>query len=133
MENNTKKRIPGLPAILVILIIIAANSLYSVNPVEFAAVRQFGEIVRVVDEPGLHLHVPFIQSVQKITAATILYDVPASDVITKDKKTMISDNYILWRVVDAKSSCRHSGRQEPGQRNVLKLRSITPRKMSSLP
>jgi len=102
MENNTKKRFPGLPVILVIAVIIAANALYSVNPVEFAAVRQFGEIVSVENEPGLHVHVPFIQSVQKISAATILYDVPASDVITKDKKTMISNNYILWRVVDAK-------------------------------
>ncbi|HAG69936.1 MAG TPA: protease modulator HflC [Lachnospiraceae bacterium] len=82
----------------VILVFIALNSPFTVGQREYAAVRQFGKVVRVLEEPGLHLKVPFIQNIQKITASTQLYDVPASDVITKDKKSMIADNYILWRV-----------------------------------
>jgi membrane protease subunit HflC len=71
-----------------------------VGPKEYVAVREFGRIVRIIDTPGLYLKTPFIQSTQRVSAATILYDIPASDVITKDKKSMISDNFVLWRVTD---------------------------------
>ncbi|MBQ7678736.1 MAG: protease modulator HflC, partial [Butyrivibrio sp.] len=43
---------------------------------------------------------PFIQNTQTISARTILFDIAASDVITRDKKSMITDTYVLWRVVD---------------------------------
>ncbi len=96
---KTTKR--AIAAILLFLILISlSNIFYTVQPKQYAAVRQFGKIVKIVDTPGLKLKVPFIQTVQHISAATILYDIPASDVITKDKKSMISDNYVLWRVTD---------------------------------
>ena len=76
------------------------SALYSVHPNEYAAVRQFGKIVRIEETPGLKFRVPLIQNVQLISGATTLYDVPLSDVITKDKKSMIADNFVLWRVTD---------------------------------
>lgn len=87
-------------SLLLIAVFIVGNGLYSVSVNEFAAVREFGKVIDVVEETGLHWKTPFIQSVQKISAKITMYDVPASDVITRDKKTMISDNYILWRVTD---------------------------------
>ncbi|MCR4658320.1 MAG: protease modulator HflC [Lachnospiraceae bacterium] len=93
---NVKKSVIAILAIILFFLII--NVPFTVGQKEYAAVRQFGKVVRVIDEPGLHLKVPFIQNIQRITAATQLYDVPASDVITKDKKSMIADNYILWQV-----------------------------------
>lgn len=84
----------------VLLVFVLYNSLYTVQPKQYVAVRQFGRIVNVVDTPGLKMKIPFIQTIQRISAATILYDIPASDVITKDKKSMISDNYVLWRVTN---------------------------------
>lgn len=90
-----------LPVIAILLVLILVGGVfYSVHPNEYAAVRQFGRIVKIESEQGLHTKLPFVQSVQKISSAIALYDVPASDVITKDKKTMISDNFILWRVTD---------------------------------
>jgi len=91
---------PLLAAVVVLVLLLVGNSLYTVRPKEYVAVRQFGRIVDVKDAPGLYVKTPFIQSIQRVSAATILYDVPASDVITRDKKSMISDNYILWRVND---------------------------------
>ncbi|MBQ9720139.1 MAG: protease modulator HflC, partial [Oscillospiraceae bacterium] len=82
-------------AVLVVALLIVGNCLYTVHPKEYVAVRQFGRIVSVKDQPGLYMKTPFVQSIQRVSAATILYDVPASDVITRDKKSMISDNYIL--------------------------------------
>ncbi len=101
---------------LVIKIVIAAacllallfvfTSVYTVQPNEYAAVRQFGKIVRVEDTSGLKFKLPLIQNIQKISKATTLYDVPLSDVITRDKKSMIADNYVLWRVTDPTSYIR---------------------------
>jgi len=93
------KKVIGIAVILLALLLVAASA-YVVQPKEYVAVREFGRIVKVREEPGLYFKKPFIQSTQHVSAATILYDVPASDVITRDKKSMISDNYILWRVTD---------------------------------
>ncbi len=91
-------------SILIIIILLAvfigANMLYTVRPNEYVAVRQFGRIVGIQDTPGLKTKAPFIQNTQVISARTRLYDVPLSDVITKDKKSMIADNYVLWKVTD---------------------------------
>ena len=97
-----KKTIFGtlLAIILVAGCIILGNSLYTVHQKEFVAVRQFGKIVKVETEPGLKMITPFVQTTQRINAATKLYDIPSSDVITRDKKSMITDTYVLWRVTD---------------------------------
>lgn len=67
---------------------------------EYSLVRQFGRIDHVVEEPGLYFKVPLIQSVDTLPKSTLLYDIPSSDVITSDKKTMICDSYILWHITD---------------------------------
>ena len=97
--KKTVRRILSIVLVLV-LIIVLLDCVYTVPQKQYVAVRQFGRIVKIVDTPGLKFKVPFVQSIQRISAATILYDIPASDVITKDKKSMISDNYVLWRVVN---------------------------------
>ncbi len=97
-----KKFIGRVVAIVFAILIlgVVSGSFYTVPIKQYVAVRQFGRIVDIKDSPGLKFKIPFIQSIQRISAATILYDIPASDVITKDKKSMIADNYVLWRVVD---------------------------------
>ena len=97
-----KKKITGtvITIIVIAAIIILGNSLYTVHQKEYVAVRQFGKIVRVESDPGLKMITPFVQTTQRISAATKIYDIPASDVITKDKKSMITDTYVLWKVVD---------------------------------
>ncbi len=98
-----KKKITSVILIILVLaaVIVLSNSLYTVKQKQFVAVRQFGKVIAVVSEPGLKVKVPFIQTTQAISAAVVLYDIPASDVITRDKKSMITDTYVLWRVVDA--------------------------------
>lgn len=101
INKNTIFKIVIVALVLVVLMLLS-SSMYVVHQKEFVAVRQFGRIVSVKSEPGLYLKTPFVQSIQRVSAATNLYDVPPSDVITRDKKSMISDNYILWRVTDPK-------------------------------
>lgn len=67
---------------------------------EYKLVRQFGKIDHVESEAGLSFKVPFIQTVDSLPKYIQLYDLAPSDVITKDKKTMITNSYVLWQITD---------------------------------
>ena len=96
MKKNVAKVLLGIVVIVVLMII--SGCVYTVQPNQHVAVRQFGRIVKIESEPGLKFKTPFVQNIQRISSATTLYDVPLSDVITRDKKSMIADNYVLWKV-----------------------------------
>ena len=67
---------------------------------EYKLIRQFGKVDRVISSSGISFKIPFIESTQSLPKETLLYDLAASDVITKDKKTMIIDSYVLWKISD---------------------------------
>lgn len=67
---------------------------------EYKLIRQFGKVDRVISSSGISFKIPFIESTQSLPKETLLYDLAVSDVITKDKKTMISDSYVLWKISD---------------------------------
>lgn len=94
------KKSAFLIVIVVAAIVILSSSLYIVGPNQYAAVRQFGKIISVIEEPGLHVKIPFINDTQKISGKAKIYDIAPSDVITKDKKSMIADNFAVWKVVN---------------------------------
>lgn len=90
----------SLIALLVVLLILGASSLVVTNENEYSLIRQFGKVDHVVAEAGISFKIPFIQSVDKLPKQTLIYDLAPSDVITSDKKTMICDSYILWKITD---------------------------------
>lgn len=86
--------------ISILVIITLAASLYTVNYKDVVLIQQFGRVVAVQNEPGLHMKVPFVQSTIAIYDGNRIYDIPQSDVITRDKKSMIADDYVIWTVKD---------------------------------
>lgn len=89
-------------AILIVGSIIFNSFTFITNQNEYKVVKQFGEIKSISEEPGLKFKFPLIQSVSSIPKNMQLYDISESDVITSDKKTMLVDAYITWRVTDPK-------------------------------
>ena len=89
-----------LIAILALLVIVLANSVYTVRENQYACRVQFSKIVDTTGEAGLHFKIPFIESVKYFTKATQLYDIPPSEVLTSDKQNMTVDCYILWQISD---------------------------------
>ena len=89
-----------LIAILALLVIVLANSVYTVRENQYACRVQFSKIVDTTDEAGLHFKIPFIESIKYFTKATQLYDIPPSEVLTSDKQNMTVDCYILWQISD---------------------------------
>lgn len=67
---------------------------------EYTLIMRFGKIDSIKTEAGLSFKIPFVDSEQKLPKEVLLYDMAASDVITKDKKTMIADSYVLWKIED---------------------------------
>ncbi len=67
---------------------------------EYKLIREFGRVSRVIDQAGLSFKVPFIQTTASLPKEILIYDLAASDVITMDKKTMMSDSYVLWEITD---------------------------------
>ena len=103
METTNKKgKIVGTIIALLVCVIafLALSATYVVHQKEYIAVRRFGKIISLAKEPGLYFKTPFIDDTQSISAQIVLYDIPKSDVITKDKKSMIADTYVIWKVVD---------------------------------
>ncbi len=100
-EKKNRFGLKFVTAIIVLAaVIVLGNSLVVTKQNQFRLIRQFGRVQRIVTEAGLSFKVPFIESVDTIPKELLLYDLPASDVITSDKKTMIVDSYVLWHVTD---------------------------------
>ncbi len=99
-----KKKNPALAVVIVVLAVVVFlildSALYVVHQNEYVTVRRFGKIISIASEPGLHFKTPIIDDTQAISGKMIIYDIPESDVITKDKKSMITDTYVIWRVSD---------------------------------
>ena len=90
-----------IPIVLVVaLIIVLSTSLVVTQPNEYTIIRQFGAVVRVIDQPGLSLKMPFVQTASTLPQTEMLYDLAVSDVITADKKSMVADSFVLWEISD---------------------------------
>ena len=88
--------------IALILVVVAANSMYTVEENQFACTFRFSEIINTEEEAGLHFKIPFVDTVEYFPKATMIYDIPPSDVLTADKQNMTVDCYILWSISDPK-------------------------------
>ena len=93
-----KKILTGIGAILVFL---GFTSIFIVDETEQVVVLQFGKPVRIITEPGLHMKVPFpIQEKNVFDNRLLEYDSPPEEILSKDKKSLIVDNYVRWKIVD---------------------------------
>lgn len=84
--------------IIVLLLFTLLTNMFIVKEGEYKIVRQFGEIKRVINEPGINFKLPFIQTVTTLPKYQMTLDVEQSEINTKDKKRMIIDNYAIWRI-----------------------------------
>ena len=93
-----KKIITVIAVIAVIVIICGASCFYTVRENQYACVVRFSKIIDVQDGAGLHLKVPFVDSVRYFPKTILIYDIAPSEVLTKDKKSMTVDSYVLWKI-----------------------------------
>jgi membrane protease subunit HflC len=102
--SNSAKKPKIKPLRTIVLLIIAAfllNSIFfTVDETQRALVLQFGQPVGGIKEKGLHAKIPFIQRVVLLDNRLMEYDVGAAEIYTNDKKNMVVDAYVRWRIED---------------------------------
>lgn len=113
--------------VLIAVLFVGINSVFVIKENQYGLVREFGRIERVISAPGLYFKVPFVQEKDTVTKELQLYDIEKSDVITKDKKSMIVDSFVLWRVTDPKvfaQTLNTSSANAEGRINVVVYNAI---------
>tara|TARA_B100000315_G_scaffold157968_1_gene146636 strand:- start:8114 stop:8965 length:852 start_codon:yes stop_codon:yes gene_type:complete len=90
-------------AVLIIAaVLVTINlSVYTISMIEQAVITQLGKPVMNVEDPGLHFKIPFIQKVTKFPKQLLDYDSAPTEILTKDKKNLLIDNYAKWRIFDS--------------------------------
>lgn len=98
-----KKKVILIPCTIILLVLLM-SAMVVTKPGEYRVIKQFGKIIRVEENDGsdygISWRIPIIQSQTVISSKVQLSDLPASDVMTSDKKSMISDCFVLWRIDD---------------------------------
>ena len=125
MKKNFSRALGGV--LLVAALVVLFNSAFIIGENQYGLVREFGRIERVISDSGLYFKIPFIQEKDTVTKELLLYDIAKSDVITQDKKSMIVDSFVLWRVTDPKvfaQTLNTSGQNAEGRINVAVYNSI---------
>ncbi len=97
-----KKKTILFGVLAALLVIVALNSFYVVQEDEHACKVRFSQIIDTKSEAGIYFKVPFLDSVKYFPKATMLYDIPPSEVFTSDKHNMTVDCYVLWQISDPK-------------------------------
>ena len=99
MKNN----INVIFSVVIALIIFASMSIFTVDQRKFALFSQFGEVKRIISEPGLNFKFPLIQDVRFFEKRIITMDSAEPErFITSEKKNVLVDSYIKWQIVDPK-------------------------------
>ncbi len=97
------KALQTLVLILIAAVIILSMTMFTVDQRKYALVSQFGEVKHVISEPGLNFKWPFIQDVRYFEKRIITMDSDEPErFITSEKKNVLVDSYIKWRISDPK-------------------------------
>jgi membrane protease subunit HflC len=93
-------RINLLLIVAVLVVIVVRLSVFTVDQREHAVKFQFGEIVKADYKPGLHFKIPFMQTVARYPNRIMNYEHQEEKFLTGEKKNLIVDYFVTWRVVD---------------------------------
>ena len=104
--------------IVLVILLIALVNVYIVQENEYKVVRQFGEVVKFEDRPGLHMKIPFIQSVTTLPKNLLKYNMTEEEITTFDKKRIIIDNYAIWQITNPKELISNAGNIENAQQRM---------------
>lgn len=82
------------------LLVLASSALFKVDQYNSAVVFQFGEAVRTIESPGLHIKIPFIQNVEFFDNRILHVEADTKELTASDGKRVIVDAFAKFRIVD---------------------------------
>jgi len=115
-----REKLPLLAGLIISVLIVLSMSIFTVDQRRFAIVRQFGEIKEVIDLPGLNFKWPLIQDVRFFEKRILTLETSEPErFITSEKKNVLVDLYVKWRIIDAKQYYISVGGDEARARTRL--------------
>jgi membrane protease subunit HflC len=106
-------------AALIILVLVAVTSLFTVDQTEQVLITQFGRPVRVISDPGLHAKIPFVQTVISFDRRLLNLELSGQEVILGDQRRLIVDSFTMFRISDPLRYYQAVGSVEDGIRGRL--------------
>ncbi len=85
---------------LALVIALASMSMFTVHITQSAVLLELQKPKEIITEPGLYFKIPFIQKIRYFSKQLLDNDSPPAEVITRDKKNLLIDNFSLWRITD---------------------------------
>ena len=85
---------------LALVIALASMSMFTVHITQSAVLLELQKPKEIITEPGLYFKIPFIQKVRYFSKQLLDNDSPPAEVITRDKKNLLIDNFSLWRITN---------------------------------
>lgn len=109
----------GVVVAVLIVLVAATSSLFTVAQTEQVLITQFGQPIRVITEPGLHVKVPFIQTVINFDRRLLDYSTAGEEVILSDQRRLIVDSFTRFHITDPLQYYQAVGAQEDAIRARL--------------
>ncbi|MFQ5451271.1 MAG: protease modulator HflC [Nitrospinaceae bacterium] len=94
MKQNT------LIVVGILVIVLLSSSMFTIHMTQSAVVLELQKPKEIITQPGLYFKIPFFQQVKIFSNQLLDNDSPPAEVITKDKKNLLIDNFTVWRIVD---------------------------------
>ena len=85
---------------LLVLVVIASASLFTVSQTEQVLITQFGQPIRTISEPGLNAKIPFVQTAISFDRRLLNYSTDREEVILADQRRLIVDSFTRYRITD---------------------------------
>ncbi len=113
---------PLILAILAVVALIASGSLYVVKETQRGVLLKFGAVINPDLSPGLHIKIPFVDSVRLFDARLLTMDSRPERYLTLEKKAVIVDSYAKWRISNVERYYTSTSGDETTAKNLLQQR-----------
>lgn len=115
--NQTK----GLVGLLLVMFVVITvlSAFYSVDERQKVLIVRFGQILRHDESPGIHVKMPFVDDARYFDSRVLTLDADPQPFLTKEKKYVVVDSFVKWRILDARKYYLTVGGQESEARRRL--------------
>ena len=93
-------KLMAIAGLLLLVFVVVNATIYTVDEREKAVVVRFGEVVRIDAKPGLRVKTPFLEGVRFYDSRILTLDAEPQPFLTKEKKSVLVDSYVKWRIID---------------------------------
>jgi membrane protease subunit HflC len=96
-----QSRLFAILGVILLVVVTVHSTFYAVDEREKVIVVRFGEVLRYDESPGLHVKVPFLDTVRFFDSRILTLDAEPQQFLTSEKKYVVVDSFVKWKIVDA--------------------------------